>query len=132
MQDYHVLQEFDRKSCAVLGNSHASSSEIDNTNAGKLKGGFKAEKEAQKRGDAGNRATWNTLFMRADTVVEAVAEHYGVKKSELMDRDASDLGVRMALGETQVIAKTKEALGEAGELSTLIILVFKAQSMMLL
>jgi hypothetical protein len=38
----------------------------------------------------------------------------GVSKSELLDREAGDLAVRMALGETQVIAETKRALGEAG------------------
>ena len=40
----------------------------------------------------------------------------GVSKSELLDREAGDLAVRMALGETHVIAETKRALGEAGEL----------------
>ncbi len=38
----------------------------------------------------------------------------GVSKSELLDREAGDLAVRMALGETQVIAETKRALAEAG------------------
>lgn len=62
----------------------------------------------------GNRAAWNTLFMRADTVAEAVAAHYGVTKSELLDRGSSDLPVRMALGEAHVLAATKSALQEAG------------------
>eukprot|EP00803_Ostreobium_quekettii_P008397 evm.model.scf_755.2 EVM.evm.TU.scf_755.2 scf_755:39034-44967(+) len=76
--------------------------------------GFKGEREAQRRQDAGNRAAWNTLFVRADTVAEAAAAHYGMSKAELMARDASDLGARLALGEAQVVAETKEALGEAG------------------
>ena len=50
--------------------------------------GFKAAREAARRADAGNRAAWNTLFMRPDTVAAAVAAHYGVSKSELLDRDA--------------------------------------------
>ncbi|CAL8464375.1 g3910 [Coccomyxa elongata] len=78
------------------------------------KGGFKAQKEAERREGAGNRAAWNTLFMRPDTVAAAVAEHYCVSRAELLDREASDLPVRMALGETHVIALTKRALGEAG------------------
>ena len=45
---------------------------------------------------------WNTLFLRADTVAEAVAAHYGITKAQLLDRDATDLPVRMALGEAQV------------------------------
>ncbi len=51
-------------------------------------GGYKAHREAAQRADAGNRAAWNTLFMRPDTVAAAVAAHYGVSKAELLDRDA--------------------------------------------
>lgn len=40
--------------------------------------------------------------MRADTVAEAIAAHYGVSKAQLLDREAADLPVRMALGEAQV------------------------------
>lgn len=82
-----------------------------------LERGFKAEREASRKANAGNRSAWNSLFMRPDTVAEAVAQHYGVQKRDLMDRDASDLGVRMALGETQVIAKTKAELRESGTLN---------------
>lgn len=52
--------------------------------------------------------------MRPDTVAEAVAAHYGVSKSELLERHAGDLPLRMALGETHVIATTKKELGDAG------------------
>jgi hypothetical protein len=45
---------------------------------------------------------WNTLFLRQDTVAEAIAAHYGITKAQLLDRDAEDLPVRMALGEAQV------------------------------
>lgn len=47
-------------------------------------------------------------------VVENIARKYGVSKSDLLDREADDLAVRMALGETQVIAETKKALTNAG------------------
>lgn len=40
--------------------------------------------------------------MRADTVAAAVAGHYGVSKAQLLDAAASDLPLRMALGEAQV------------------------------
>lgn len=48
--------------------------------AGERKGAtssFKVKKEAELKAGAGNRSAWNTLFMRADTVAEAVAAHYG-------------------------------------------------------
>lgn len=64
--------------------------------------GYKADKEAQRRRDAGNRSAWSTLFMRADTVAAAVAAHYGVSKAQLLDSAADDLPLRMALGEAQV------------------------------
>jgi hypothetical protein len=65
-------------------------------------GGFKSQREQQRKADAGNRAAWNSLFMRADTVAEAVAAHYGISKAQLLDAEAADLPVRMALGEAQV------------------------------
>ena len=57
--------------------------------AGDAKKGFKGEREAARRAGAGNRAAWNTLFMRPDTVAAAVAEHFGVSRAELLDRDAA-------------------------------------------
>ncbi|CAI9752927.1 unnamed protein product [Fraxinus pennsylvanica] len=72
-------------------------------------------KEERKASEAsGNTRGWNSLFMRTDTVVENVARKFGVSKSELLDREADDLAVRIALGETKVIAETKKALSNAG------------------
>ncbi|KAB1210487.1 Multiple RNA-binding domain-containing protein 1 [Morella rubra] len=63
---------------------------------------------------SGDTRAWNSLFMRPDTVVENIARKYGVSKSDILDREADDLAVRIALGETQVIAETKKALTNAG------------------
>lgn len=38
---------------------------------------YKEAKEAALKAGAGNRSAWNSLFMRADTVAEAVAAHFG-------------------------------------------------------
>ncbi|KAJ7954409.1 RNA binding protein [Quillaja saponaria] len=71
--------------------------------------------EEKKASEAsGNTRAWNSLFMRPDTVVENIARKYGVSKSDLLDRDADDLAVRIALGETQVISETKKALSTSG------------------
>ncbi|KAI4297016.1 hypothetical protein L6164_036928 [Bauhinia variegata] len=71
--------------------------------------------EERKASEAsGDTRAWNSLFMRPDTVVENIARKYGVSKSDLLDREADDLAVRIALGETQVIAETKNALSNAG------------------
>ena len=47
-------------------------------------------------------------------MVENIARKYGVSKGELLDGEADDLAVRVALGETQVVAETKNALTNAG------------------
>lgn len=79
---------------------------------------FKEGRELERKAQAGNRAAWNSLFMRPDTVAEAIAAHYGISKAQLLSREAADLPVRMALGEAHVVALTKKALGDAGKGST--------------
>ncbi|GLT59947.1 hypothetical protein SLA2020_327400 [Shorea laevis] len=77
---------------------------------------FKQKREEERKAAeaSGDTRAWNSLFMRPDTVVENIARKYGVSKSDLLDREADDLAVRIALGETQVIADTKKALAHAG------------------
>ncbi|XP_052209349.1 uncharacterized protein LOC127812867 [Diospyros lotus] len=77
---------------------------------------FKQRREDEKKASeaSGNTRAWNSLFMRPDTVVENVARKFGTSKSDFLDREADDLAVRIALGETQVIAETKTALVNAG------------------
>lgn len=54
-------------------------------------GDFKKRKREEQKLNAGNRAAWNTLFMRADTVAEAIASHFGISKSQLLDKEAAGL-----------------------------------------
>ncbi|KAJ9170111.1 hypothetical protein P3X46_018243 [Hevea brasiliensis] len=77
---------------------------------------FKQRREEERKASesSGDTRAWNSLFMRPDTVVENIARRHGVSKSDLLDREADDLAVRIALGETQVIAETKKALANAG------------------
>lgn len=75
---------------------------------------YKREKEQKLQQNASNMAAWNSLFMRADTVADAVAEHLKVPKSELLDPSAPDMAVRLALGEVKVISMTKEYLEQNG------------------
>ncbi|CAI9090689.1 OLC1v1025512C3 [Oldenlandia corymbosa var. corymbosa] len=71
--------------------------------------------DAKKASEAtGNTRSWNSLFMRPDTIVENIARRFGISKSDLLDKEADDLAVRIALGETQVIEETKKALRNAG------------------
>ncbi|KAG8043415.1 hypothetical protein GUJ93_ZPchr0458g22542 [Zizania palustris] len=62
----------------------------------------------------GDTRAWNSFYMRQDTVAENIARKNGISKSELLDREADDLAVRIALGETHVIAETKKYLSRSG------------------
>ncbi|KAL8138053.1 hypothetical protein V2J09_004054, partial [Rumex salicifolius] len=77
---------------------------------------FKQKREEKRKASdaGGDKRSWNTLFIRSDTVAENIARKYGVSKSELYDIEASDLAVRMAAGETEIISETKKALASAG------------------
>lgn len=77
---------------------------------------FKQQREEQRKASeaSGDTRAWNSLFMHPDTVVENIARKHGISKSDLLDREADDLAVRIALGETHVVAETKKALSNAG------------------
>ena len=98
-----------------------SANDADATNGGsneteaEREAGFKANRDARLKADAGtNRAAWNSLFMRQDTVAAAVASKYGVSKADLLESGDADVAVRLALGEAQIIADTKAQLESHG------------------
>jgi multiple RNA-binding domain-containing protein 1 len=57
---------------------------------------------------------WNSLFMNRDAVAESMAKRLGVSKADILNPEASDVAVRMALAETQIINETKEFLKKHG------------------
>jgi len=76
---------------------------------------YQAKKQAELKARASSSHNWNSLFIRADTVLDAVAARLGVAKSAIMNAHESDsLATRMAVAETHVIQETKEYLEEAG------------------
>ncbi|KAI3973091.1 hypothetical protein MKX01_019749 [Papaver californicum] len=88
----------------------------DSNTAGQPSKTCKQQKDDQRKATeaGGDTRTWNSLLMRPDTVVENIARKYGVSKSDFLDREADDLAVRIALGETHVISDTKKGLVNAG------------------
>lgn len=78
----------------------SSAGQVDNSTTNT----FKAAREKERKANAGDRTSWSTLYMRDDTVAEAVADLLGISKGELLDPEAPDAAVRLTLGETQVIA----------------------------
>ncbi|KAJ7554372.1 hypothetical protein O6H91_06G137600 [Diphasiastrum complanatum] len=85
-------------------------------NEGVGKATFKEEREAQRKTNeaSGHTKAWNSFFMRQDTIAENVAQQYGLPKSDFLDPEAEDLAVRLALGETHILAETKRALSKEG------------------
>jgi multiple RNA-binding domain-containing protein 1 len=100
----------------ILPAKHRETSDKQVNDTSNLPKTFKQKREEQRKASeaGGDTKAWNSLFMRPDTILENIVRVYGVSKSELLDREAEDPAVRLALGETKVIAETKEALAKAG------------------
>uniref|UniRef100_A0A915KIU6 RRM domain-containing protein n=1 Tax=Romanomermis culicivorax TaxID=13658 RepID=A0A915KIU6_ROMCU len=76
---------------------------------------FKAKKVLKQKETAVSSYNWNTLFLGQNAVADALAERLGTEKSELLDAKLkTSLGVRMALGETQLVKETREFLQRNG------------------
>ena len=76
---------------------------------------WKKQKEKKRKEEADNEASWNTLFLRADTVVDRLAKHMKFKKSDILDRESNaSMAVQMALAETHILETTKQQLENAG------------------
>ncbi|KAL3922959.1 MAG: hypothetical protein SGPRY_004375 [Prymnesium sp.] len=77
--------------------------------------GFKQGKEARLKETAGSSHNWNSLFMRADAVGDAVASSLDVDKRDLLlTEGGASAAVRLAQGESRVIRETREWLAERG------------------
>ncbi|CAG2241255.1 MRD1 [Mytilus edulis] len=76
---------------------------------------FKTQKQAKQKAMAGSSHNWNTLFMGANAVANVMAQKYGTEKVKfLMQEISGSLGVRMALGETQIVSETRDFLIDNG------------------
>lgn len=73
---------------------------------------YKKKKELQKKKQG--EFSWNSLFMNSDAVAESMAKKLGLKKSDILDPEAENMAVRLALAETQVIQDTKSYLESHG------------------
>ena len=94
----------------------------------------------KEKAQAGSAHNWNTLFLGASAVADIMADKYGVSKGDVLSSEsqgtdgksklflAGDLirtfsqmisgkqsaAVRLALGETQIVAETRKFLEEEG------------------
>ncbi|XP_078681170.1 putative RNA-binding protein 19 isoform X2 [Branchiostoma floridae x Branchiostoma belcheri] len=78
-------------------------------------GDFKKKKESEQKAKAGSSHNWNSLFLGENAVADVMAERYGTSKSHVLDTESREsLAVRMALGETQIVAETRQFLLDNG------------------
>ena len=87
----------------------------DEGSAGGDSKGFKAQKEKELKAQSGSAHNWNSLFIRSDSVLDAISARLGVPKSSIMNVHESDsLATRLAIAETHIIQETKEYLESEG------------------
>lgn len=70
--------------------------------------------EKQKKVDAHLEHTWNLLYVSSNSAADAAAAQLGLKKSDLMGKDADNVAVTSALTETSVLQQTKRWLQQEG------------------
>lgn len=76
---------------------------------------LKKQRELQRKAAASKaQFSWNSLYLNSDAVMEAVAKRLGVQKSELLDPNSSDAGVKAALAETYVLNNVKSYFESKG------------------
>lgn len=96
------------------GKAKKSAEEEEDGGGGEPKS-FKDKKEAELKKASGKGHNWNTLFLGANALADVMAERYSTSKQELLGTETGEsVAVRMALGETQVVAETREFLERHG------------------
>merc|ERR1712217_948625 len=76
---------------------------------------FKRQREEKKKKvEANLEHTWNLLYVSANSAVDAAASQLGVKKSDLLGKDADNAAVTAALTETSILQQTKRWLQKEG------------------
>ncbi|XP_045462313.1 probable RNA-binding protein 19 [Harmonia axyridis] len=76
---------------------------------------FKQKKAAQQKAKANQSYNWNSLFLGHDAVAEVVSKSFGKKKEDIVGPESKgSAAVRLALGETQIVAETKKFLEAEG------------------
>jgi multiple RNA-binding domain-containing protein 1 len=78
---------------------------------------FKKKRDQDIKKAAGSAHNWNTLFLGANAIADAMSKTYGKSKEEILlesGAGGSNAAVRLALGETQIILEMKKFLESHG------------------
>lgn len=95
--------------------SHEKPAPVIYETANGNKSAYKMQQEKEKKEQSAKDANWNSLFIRADTVLDAIAAQLGVDKAQIMDvRSSDNLATRLAVAETHLVQETKAYLESQG------------------
>ncbi|ORX45758.1 RNA-binding domain-containing protein [Piromyces finnis] len=75
---------------------------------------YKKQQLLKKKASAGSDFNWNSLFMNMDSIAQSMAQKLDVQKSDILDKEADNMAVRLALAETHIINETKKYLEDEG------------------
>ncbi|XP_026327160.1 probable RNA-binding protein 19 [Hyposmocoma kahamanoa] len=77
---------------------------------------FKEKKAKKLKAQAKSSHNWNVLFLGANAIADVVAANYNTTKEQLLtgDNKNTSAAVRLALGETQLVAETRAFLENNG------------------
>ena len=99
---------------------HAGGSGVDGGDGGgnvdNVGSSYKKKKEQKIKEEAGKGHNWNALFLGANAVADAIADKYAADKGDIFNPEGGDTtaAVRVALGETQLVAETREFMESQG------------------
>ncbi|KDN51926.1 hypothetical protein RSAG8_00477, partial [Rhizoctonia solani AG-8 WAC10335] len=74
----------------------------------------KKEKATKRKEDAGRDFNWGMLYMNSDAVLSSVADRLKISKADVLNPEAPNASVRLALAETKVIEETKSFFEQQG------------------
>uniref|UniRef100_A0A8D2JEQ9 RNA binding motif protein 19 n=1 Tax=Varanus komodoensis TaxID=61221 RepID=A0A8D2JEQ9_VARKO len=76
---------------------------------------YKKQKASKDKANSSSSHNWNTLFMGANAVADAIAQKYNTTKSQVLDHEGKgSVAVRVALGETELVQKVRQFLLDNG------------------
>lgn len=61
-----------------------------------------------------NQASWNSMYLNNNTIMEVISSKLGVKTNEILDVESGNMAVRVALAETEVLEDTRQWLEQQG------------------
>ncbi|KAG9088075.1 Multiple RNA-binding domain-containing protein 1, partial [Ceratobasidium sp. 370] len=74
----------------------------------------KKERDTKRKENSGRDFNWGMLYMNSDAVLSSIADRLKIPKADILDPEATNVSVRLALAETNVIDETKAFLEAQG------------------